>query len=223
MQDAWTNTFPVLGQIEPGLKESLIESATEISLPVGHKLFQSGEGCDDYLMVLSGAMRVCLLSESGREIVLYRVRSGQTCFLTTSCLLTNEVYPAEGNVEETITAVLIPAHLFTHLMSNSVVFRNFVFTACGSRISRLMKLVETIAFERIDLRIARFLITSRQCPGTLKITHQQIASELGTAREVVSRQLKLFEKNGWVELKRNAVVVTDHQALISLEQSGELM
>ena len=223
MKKEWIESFPVLESIEPELKPVLEETATEISLSVGHKLFQTGEGCDDYLMVLNGVMRVCLLSETGREIVLYRVRAGQTCFLTTSCLLTNEHYPAEGNVEEAVTAILIPAILFGQLMSNSPIFRNFVFTACGARISRLMRLVETVAFERIDIRLARLLLKSHDNMKPITITHRQIASELGTAREVVSRQLKLFEKKGWVALKRNEIVLKNSPALLQLELCGELM
>lgn len=194
-----------------------------VQIPVGDSLFQSGGNCDDYLMVLDGVLRVCLYSENGREIVLYRVRAGQTCFLTTSCLLTSEPYTAEGVVEEKITAVLLPAKLFRELMATSADFRNFVFFACGKRISKLMKLIETVAFERIDLRLSRFLIKSSRQSNIIETTHEQIAGELGTAREVISRQLKAFENNGWISLKRNQVKILDASALHALEHATEVM
>ena len=215
--------FPALSTLDHALKQKIVERASVVTIPVNESLFQSGGNCDDYLLVLDGVLRVCLFSENGREIVLYRVRAGQTCFLTTSCLLTSEPYTAEGVVEEEISAVLLPAALFRELMATSAEFRNFVFFSCGKRISKLMQLIETVAFERIDLRLSRFLVKAAEQGSTLETTHEQIASELGTAREVVSRQLKAFENKGWIDLKRNRVIILDKAALITAQHANEVM
>lgn len=154
-----------------------------------------------------------MTAESGREIVLYRVDAGETCVLTTACLLAHEAYSAEGITESQVRAVTISARTFHELLGRSTVLREFVFRSYGSRISDLMLLVEEVAFKRIDLRLARFLADRADAGGNLGATHQAIAVELGTAREVVSRQLKEFERQGLVALSRGRISVRDAAAL----------
>ncbi|GGB90748.1 hypothetical protein GCM10011352_15970 [Marinobacterium zhoushanense] len=159
-------------------------------------------------------MRVQKLSDSGREILLYRVEAGQSCILTTACLLGNRQYQAEAFTESPVKAVVIPSAAFQRAMEDSSALREFVFSGYGQRLTELLMLIEAIAFGRLDCRLAAYLLN--QHPGHLKITHQQIARELGTAREVVSRTLKEFERKGWLQLSRASIEILEPEKLSQL-------
>lgn len=185
-----------------------------VQLPAGQKVFHRGDPCRNYLVVVNGSVRVQTLSPGGREVVLYRVADAQSCVITTSCLISREAYPAEGVTETDTTAMVISQGLFNEALGCSEMFRRFVFANQGRRLSDLIRRVEDVAFGRVDARLARMLV--ERCgrePGSITATHQQLASELGTAREVVSRQLKVFEKNGWIAVHRGAVEVLQPLAL----------
>ena len=154
------------------------------------------------------------IAENGREIVLYRVEGGQSCILTTNCLITGDEYSAEGITEGEVEALILPAATFRALLACSEIFRGFVFSAYATRISGLLMLIEEVAFGRIDARLAGWLAERGQ--GELKATHQEIAVELGTAREVVSRQLKEFERRGWLTLGRGRLEILDVAAMAAL-------
>jgi CRP/FNR family transcriptional regulator len=157
--------------------------------------------------VLEGSVRVQKLAENGREITLYRVESGGSCVLTTSCLLARERYPAEGITETEVIAAMIPLALFEKALDTSAGFRRFVFSTYAQRISHLILLVEEVAFGRIDERLAQCLLEMREVDNTVEATHQVLAAELGTAREVISRQLKEFERRGWIALQRGRIEI----------------
>ena len=219
MSSSWLDRFPALQALEPETAAALKRGAQLVDLPAGQAVFGTGDACHNYLLVIDGSVRVQMTSESGREIVLYRVDSGESCVLTTSCLLAHETYAAEGVTETPVRAVAIPARLFLDLLGRSAALRNFVFTTYGSRIADLMMLVEEVAFGRLDLRLARFLL-KHGVGDELDATHQALAVELGTAREVVSRQLKEFERQGWVKLSRGRIHVLDPVALQHLSDQG---
>lgn len=172
-------------------------------------------------MALAGCVRVRLLADSGHEVELYRVERGQTCILTTSCLLAGAAYSAEGIVEQEVAALSIPRPAFEALTAESPVFRRFVFQAFGQRLADLMLLVNEIAFRRVDRRIAQWLDRSAGPGGALPVTHQRIADELGTAREVVSRQLKEFERRGWLRLGRGSIEIGDRAALAAFGRDAD--
>ncbi|HTH17071.1 MAG TPA: Crp/Fnr family transcriptional regulator [Magnetospirillum sp.] len=183
-------------------------------MPAGTVLFQDGSECQAYVLVLDGSVRVQKVSENGREIVLYRVEAGQSCVLTTNCLIAREDYAAQGIAETDIRALVLPAATFRALLAKSEAFRDFVFSAYATRIGDLLMLIEEVAFGRIDVRLAGWL---RQRAGSaIRVTHQEVAVELGTAREVISRQLKEFERRGWVALGRGRIEVTDAAGLATL-------
>ena len=217
--NSWLDRFPALAALEPETAKALVKGARVADLPAGQTVFRGGDECRDYLLVMDGSVRVQMTAESGREIVLYRVDAGETCVLTTACLLAHEAYSAEGVTETPVRAVVIPAGLFLDLLGRSEALRAFVFLTYGTRISNLMMLVEEVAFGRIDLRLARFLV-ERSTTGAIEATHQALAVELGTAREVVSRQLKEFERRGWVELSRGRIGVLAPAALERLGEQG---
>lgn len=209
-------TFPLLGRMEPEAARTFAQATREVSIPTGTVVFQDGSECSNYVLVVAGSIRVQKVAESGREIVLYRVESGQSCVLTTNCLIARDDYSAEGIAESEVKALILPAPTFRGLLAKSDVFRDFVFSAYASRISDLLMLIEEVAFGRIDARLAAWLAQHAPADGQIKTTHHDIAVELGTAREVVSRQLKDFERRGWLDLHRGRIELRDRKALATL-------
>ena len=212
---SWLKAFPELADIDDPAWAAMLEKANVITVPKGTTLFRDGDACGGYVLVIEGSVRVQKTDPQGREIVLYRVEEGQTCMLTTTCLLAQQYYPAEGIAENETKLCLLPVAEFNHALASSEGFRRFVMATIGKRISDLMLLIEDVAFGRMDQRLARLLISRAgyEKSTTLAYTHQGLATELGTAREVVSRILKDFEKRNLVELRRGEVEVLDVTAL----------
>ncbi len=215
-QTDWKELFPLLEQQSPTIANSL----QVISLPANTVAFHQGDNCDNYLLVLDGSIKVLARSESGREIVLYRVKRGGSCVLTTSCLLGHSRYPAEGITETPVRALAIPAKAFHHGLTESESFRTFIFNTYGQRLTEVISLVESISFEHINRRLARYLL-SQPDQKILHVTHQIIATELGSAREVISRQLKHFEQNGWIEQQRGEIKLLKPDALNQLADASD--
>jgi CRP/FNR family transcriptional regulator len=214
---AWLESFPALMQLESNARELLLKSARIVEAPTGTIGYREGGACGAYVMRLAGQSRVYKMSASGREILLYRVAAGETCVITTTCLLGNSNYPASTIVEEPIRDVIIPSNAFNQLMIDSKVFRTFVMTNYGALISDLIVLLDEVAFHSLDARLAKLLLDANS--DNIGRTHQLMADELGTAREVVSRQLKRLEQKGWVKLGRGHVEIANRSALEKLAQS----
>ncbi|MGB3245058.1 MAG: Crp/Fnr family transcriptional regulator [Sulfitobacter sp.] len=220
MTHTWRAAFPGLADISENVSDILDKQAHPINLPQGAVLFGPGNAAENLLLLVKGTVRVQQLSEAGREIVLYRVHAGESCVLTTACLLAFEDYSAEGIAETDIEAIRIPRDVFDELMSVSKEFRAFVFDAYSKRITDLFLVIEEIAFKRMDIRVAQKLLELQDDHSALHLTHQQLAVELGTAREVISRQLKEFERRGWLNLNRGEIELRDTAAIGRLAHSS---
>lgn len=216
---AWLDQFPGLASVEPAVRDHLVSSAKVIRLPAGTVIFGPGHPPESLLLLLDGRVRVQQITENGREIVLYRVHAGESCVLTTACLLAFEDYTAEGVAETDVDAVTIPRAAFDDAMSTSPAFRRFVFTAYSKRITDLFLTVEEIAFGRMDARLAAKLLELKD-RGRVTATHGVLAAELGTAREVISRQMAEFQRRGWVDQKRGAIELADIAALKSFVEAN---
>lgn len=212
----WTDRFPGLASLEAEVRDTLVARARVVSLPRHTVIFGPGKAPENLLLLLSGTVRVQETSDTGREIVLYRVSGGESCVLTTACLLAYEDYAAEGVAETDVMAVAIPRDTFDGLIARSAAFRKFVFTAYSRRITELFHVIQDIAFSRIDIRLAHKILQLIGAGRVLHMTHQQLASELGTAREVISRQLHEFHRRGWVDVSRGEISVVNRDALSSL-------
>jgi len=210
---SWVDQFPALRDLREDVWKQALSQVKQVTVPSGTAVFQYGDQCQNYLLVLSGSVKVVSLSPEGREVVLYRVGAGHTCTLTTSCLLGETEYPAQGVVESEVQAVVMPREVFNRLMAHSDGFRHFVFAQIGDRMAWLMYLVQEIAFERTHVRLARKLLEGCGDDHVIYATHADLAVELGTLREVISRLLKEFEHNGWVELSRGAIRVVNTAGL----------
>jgi CRP/FNR family transcriptional regulator, anaerobic regulatory protein len=215
---AWLQSFPPLLVLEANARDILTKSARIVEAPIGTIGYREGQSCGAYVMRLAGQSRVYKMSSSGREILLYRVGAGETCVITTTCMLGHSNYPASTIVEEPIKDVIIPTAAFNQLMIDSAVFRRFVMTNYGALISDLIVLLDEVAFHSLDARLAKLLLDAGS--ATISRTHQLIADELGTAREVVSRQLKRFEQKNWVALGRGHVEITDRAKLEKLANTN---
>jgi CRP/FNR family transcriptional regulator, anaerobic regulatory protein len=222
MAENWISRFDGLSGLEPAVKDVLLNKSAVITLPADKVIFGPGKSPQHLLLLLEGRVRVQQLSEAGREIVLYRVEAGESCVLTTACMLAHEDYSAEGIAETDVRAVAIPRAVFDDLVSKSVTFRDFIFRAYSKRITDLFQVIEDIAFQRVDIRLAQKLVDLARGTGRVQATHQQLAAELGTAREVISRQLGEFQRRGWIGQTRGAIELLDAagiERLAALEAS----
>ncbi len=213
-QKLWAENFPeFLRAGEAGIN-SLMTSANVVKLPAGQQVFYPGAICEKYLLVLEGSVKAQIISETGREMLLYRVRSGDSCVLTTSCLLSGDHYPAEGIAESEVLAFAISSHAFYRCIEVSAFFREFVFKKFSTRLSDVIALLEDVSFSAIDTRLSKALLAEES--DVVSYTHQELAIKLGSAREVVSRHLKRFEAYGWVRLNRGTVTILNADALLNL-------
>lgn len=218
MTEGWIERFPDLAALPAEDRRILAERAASVRLPAGTTVFAPGVAAQSFLLILDGTVRVQQVSPGGREIVLYRVTGGETCIMTTACLLSDEAYTAEGITETDVEAVAIPKASFEDAIANSPGFRRLVFADYSHRISDLMHVVEEVAFERLDKRLAQRLLNRAGPDGTLSVTHQDLAFELGSAREVVGRLLKELERRGWVALGRGRIELQDPVRLKALAE-----
>jgi CRP/FNR family transcriptional regulator, anaerobic regulatory protein len=213
MAPDWIARFPDLDRLTAAEQQLLAERAQLVALPAQTTIFAPGQPAENFLLLLDGRVRVQQVSAGGREIVLYRVAGGESCIMTTACLLSQDAYNAEGVTETPVTAVAVPRATFDDLMARSAGFRRFVFAHYANRITDLLQVVEEVAFERIDKRLAQRLLALADDEGQLSATHQELATELGSAREVVSRHLKEFQRRGWLEPARGRIHLADRGAL----------
>ena len=190
----------------------LFDNSQTINVPTGEIAFRKGDACKNFILVLEGCVRVQLSSEGGREVTLYRVRPGDTCALTTSCLVGKEDYPAEAVIEEDITALMIPDSEFRQALLDSEVFRLFVFRGFSGRLCAIVSRMESVTLKTIDERLVTQLLKG-ESDLLSNVTHQVLATEIGTAREVVSRKLRSFESNGLIRLSRGRIEILDREKL----------
>ncbi len=208
-----SQVFPQLVTIKNKQNLLLTQFSQQIVIPAKHTLFKKSDPCKNFLLVLSGSIKVFSRHENGKEIVLYHIQKGESCVLTTSCILGNDSYPAEGITETDVVAFAIPIAVFFDFLASNDTFRQFVFSSYGQRISSLISLVNTITFSSLEDRLANYLLKNISNSSSLLLTHQEIATELGSAREVISRQLKEFELHGWIRLSRGKIEVINQPAL----------
>lgn len=193
------------------------------------KTFRPGENvhgrtgdCTGILVVLSGELRSYMLSEDGREITLYRLREGSLCILSASCVIETMTFDVQIDAEQETELLLIRADVFNRLTKQNVYMDRDVYKEAVARFSDVMWTMQQILFMKVDRRLAIFLWeeTEARGTGTLTMTHDQIARRMGSAREVVTRMLKYFSREGIVSLGRGTVTVTDAPALKALAYSG---
>jgi CRP/FNR family transcriptional regulator len=209
--------YPLFATLSPALARELTENASMATVPSGTVLFQEGAPCSAYPLVLDGTVRVAHAGPEGREITLYRVQPGELCVLSSGSLLGNQPYAASGVAEGSCTVLTLPPGLFALLLDGCPAFRELVFSFFSERLVDLMKVVDAVAFRRLDERLAALLL---ERGPALHTTHQQLAAELGSVREIVTRVLNDFQSRGLVRLGREHLEVLDAPALRRLAGVG---
>ena len=220
MEDAWIDQFKGLGRLPDAIRAELVRGSGIVRVAEGAEVFSPGKSADKLLLLLDGTVRVQQRSETGREVFLYRVHAGESCVLTTACMLAFEDCSADGIAETDVRAVAIPRKTFDGLVAKSPVFRDFVFTAYSRRITDLFTLIDDIVFRRMDVRLASRLLELADTDDVVHATHAVLSSELATAREVISRTLGEFHRRGWVEQARGEVRLTGRAGLERLARSS---
>lgn len=205
--------YPVLRDLTSGTLDALMATAARMSVPAGAMMFDENQACMGFALLLSGSARVVKAAPNGRELHLYDVLPGEACILTSSCLLGKSTYQARCTVLQPAELVVLPPDTFRLLFSASEAFREHVFSRYSERISDLLQLVAAVAFQKLDQRLAAWL-AGRASP--IRITHQALADDLGSLREIISRLLKNFADQGWVRLGREQIDVLDAAALRQL-------
>ncbi len=202
--------YPVLGQLPPDLLRKVEETAKPVQAPAGRRLFGEGSPCTHYPLLVEGLIRASKCGPDGHEILLYRLNPGEICVITVVALLGGTSYPAIGLAETDLTLFGVPRSLFVELVLKSNPFRTFVFQSLSQRMAHLMALIDDVAFRRVDQRLASRLLIHE---GPITATHQMLADELGTTREVVSRTLESFQESGMLRLGRRRIEILDRPAL----------
>ncbi|HEX7294345.1 MAG TPA: Crp/Fnr family transcriptional regulator [Pyrinomonadaceae bacterium] len=197
--------FPAFSNAGPALQAELFEHATVVEIPAHQFICLEGNHCSGIPLVLKGRARVYKLSESGREITLYRVEPGDSCILTASCIMSGVEFPAFVATETDLEAIVIEPAILRRWVNQYDVWNQFLWTMLATRFAEVLSLVEEVAFQRVDKRTAEYLLGAAGADGKIKKTHQDISADIGTSREVVSRILKDFEHKGFITLARGEI------------------
>lgn len=210
--------FPALANLPSGLADEVASRLMPVSVTNGTTLFDVGSACQALPLILQGRVRVSKRAENGREIRLYNVHPGELCIVTLGCLLGGAAYSATGIAETPLEALALPRPLFMRLLNEHAPFREWVFRLFTERIAGLMQLVEEVAFHKLDQRLAAWLV--EHAPRATA-SHQAIADELGSVREIISRLLRQFEDEGFVALGRERIEILNAAKLERLAEPNQ--
>ena len=210
--------FPIYDQLDKADQERLDYAAVKRRVPKG-TLLHGGDGvCTGLLVIASGQLRAHMISEEGREITLYRLFERDICLFSASCIMSSLQFDVFISAEKDTELWIIPPDFYKGLMERSAVVANYTSQIMASRFTDVMWLMDQVMWKSYDKRLAGFLLEESvlEETDTLKITHEKIASHMGTAREVVTRMLKYFQTEGLVRLSRGAVEILDRKGLSRL-------
>lgn len=205
--------LPVLQRAGPKLAREFQQSAFFARIPAGKDVFIAGARADAIALLMSGLVRVYKIGETGREITLYRFGLGESCILTANAILSAQTFPAIATVEQEAEAIMIPANTFRDWVRLHDLWREFVFDLFSQRLATVMAIVDDVVFHRMDRRIASLLLNQAKIHNPLRITHQEIAAELGSSREVISRLMADFVSDGIIHSERGIVEILDFELL----------
>ena len=201
--------------VAPQAADAVAREATTLKAKAGQALFHPGADCAGYVLPLAGVIRVSMTAASGRELTLYRVAPGELCLQTFQCLATGAQYSADGVAESDLEAAFLPRACFDRLLGDCAAFRSFVMACVADRFAQMAQIVEVTAFHPIDQRLAAALVKLAE-QGVVRQTHAEIAAEIGSVREVVSRRLAQLEREGAVSVARGQVQLLDLERLTDL-------
>ena len=208
-----TKALPILRKDQPTLLREFQSKAFFARIPAGKDVFIEGDTADSIALIISGVVRVYKIGETGREITLYRFGRGESCILTANAILSNQSFPAIATVEEDAEAIIIAADDFRDWVKRYDLWREFVFELLSNRLATVMAVVDEVVFQRMDSRVATWIMKQSLITNPIRVTHQEIAAELGSSREVISRILEDFSKTGLIGLARGTIEIMDKKGL----------
>jgi len=209
--------YPVLKDLPPALLRKVEDAVKVVKAPAGRQLFHEGGPCTHFPILVEGVIRASKIGPDGHEILLYRLNPGESCVITVVALLGETTYPAVGTADTDLIFYALPRNLLEELVLKVPSFRAFVFRFLSERMAHLMTLIDDVAFRRVDQRLASRLLLHAE---PIAATHQMLADELGTTREVVSRTLESFQESGILKLGRKRIEIIDRGALARLHRAG---
>jgi CRP/FNR family transcriptional regulator, anaerobic regulatory protein len=218
--DAILGLFDFYRLAAPESRAQLAAATTAVSLRKGAAFYREGDVCQHFGLVGRGDIRVFKGAATGREITLYHVRDGEPCLLNMLSVFLNRPAAASAVVEAETEAIVVPANVIRTWLSIHETVRTFVFEAMSVRLTDVMTLAVEVSIRRMDVRLASLLLRQADVNGAIHLTHDELATELGTAREVVSRLLKELERSGALHLGRGHVAIVDPSMLASMTASG---
>jgi CRP/FNR family transcriptional regulator len=207
--------MPVLRGADARLLRDLQEQTFFAWVPAGKDVFVEGDEANGITLLISGVVRVYKIGETGREITLYRFGHGESCILTANAILSRRTFPAIATVEKDAEAVVVPAGVFRDWVKRYDIWREFLFGLLSDRLSTVLAVVDEVVFQRMDRRLAALLLARSAAQHPIRMTHQEIAAELGSSREVISRILEDFSRLGLIEPARGTIEVLDFDGLTS--------
>jgi CRP/FNR family transcriptional regulator, anaerobic regulatory protein len=207
--DTIAQVFPFLKK-NPRLVQEFSEHVLSKTLPANVTIYTEGDSCSQIAFVLTGEIRVFKASASGREITLYEIGPGDTCILNASCIFSNTGYPANALTAERTEVLLLPSPIFKNFLQSYAEIQGFIYAMLSERLTAVMTLIEEVVFNRMDNRLFEYLV-ERSDNAIISRTHQSIANDLGTSREVVSRLLKDFQAKKIIRCGRNHIEILDYQ------------
>ena len=205
--------LPFLRRADQQVRREFQAAAFLTRIPAGRDVFVAGDQAEAITLLLSGVVRVYQIGENGREITLYRFGNGESCVLTANVILSRQAFPAIATVEQEAEAVMIPAAAFRDWVRRHDLWRDFTFSLLSQRLASLIATVDEVVFRRLDVRLADFLLKQSGDEAQIAVTHQQIAAELGSSREVISRLLEQLESEGLIRRARGAVEILHRAGL----------
>lgn len=216
--EAMGDLLPFWGQLSDNEQNLILDKISLRRFEKGQSIHPGVDNCTGILVVASGHIRTFILSETGKEITLFRLFERDICILTSSCVLRNITFDIHVEAEKDSEIYLIPSDIHQVLCSSNFAVKDFVAQIMASRLSDVMWVMEQVVFMSMDKRLANFLLEQVNIEGTEKLllTHEDIAKNLGSAREVVTRMLKYFQSEGMVSLSRGTVLITDAKKLNQL-------
>lgn len=212
--------FSIWNKLKSSEQNSIKASSFEKTFLKGSVIHRSSEDCTGVILVKSGQLRAYIMSEEGKEVTIYRLFKGDICLFSATCIMRQIQFDITIEAEKDTEVTIVSPDVYLKIMEESAPLSNFTNEILQNRLSNAMWLIEQIMFRSFDKRLAGFLVKESEIEGenTLKITHEDIAKHLGTAREVVTRMLKYFQEEGLVELKRGTIEITDFAELEDLSE-----
>ncbi len=213
---SWTGDTTAFDTLDSGAL-TVLDALSPMDVPKDTVLFRPGDVVKGYVIVLHGVIGVNLVGPTGRDILLYRVQPGQSCIQSTLGLMGGEDYSGEAVAETDARVVLMPKGVFQDLIDASPPFRKLVFAAFAERMQSMMHLLERVAFQKVESRLASYILVNA-ADGTLRMTQADIATAIGSAREVISRRLDALETRGCITRDRGSVTITNPEMLRQLSE-----